>query len=158
MTKENKLRLSLLYRYDQLCKHPTVPVDYLPKPSYTDKTANGLTKAIKDFINFSGYQAERISSMGRMIDKRKTVTDVLGRNIQVGSMQYIKGTSTNGTADISATIKGRSVKIEVKIGKDKQSEEQKQYEQDVIKAGGLYFIARDFDSFIEWYDKIILEL
>jgi hypothetical protein len=73
-------------------------------------------------------------------------------------MQYIKGTSTNGTADISATIKGRSVKIEVKIGKDRQSDAQKQYEQDVIKAGGLYFIARDFDSFIEWYDKIILEL
>jgi hypothetical protein len=46
----------------------------------------------------------------------------------VAGIQWTKGTSTAGSADISATIKGRSVKIEVKIGKDRQSEAQKKYQ------------------------------
>ena len=60
---------------------------------------------------------------------------------------------TKGTADISATIKSLSVKIEVKIGNDRQSEEQKQYEQSIKNAGGYYFIAKDFESFYNWYDE-----
>ena len=57
-----------------------------------------------------------------------------------------------GTADVSATIQGKSVKIEIKIGKDRQSEEQKKYQQQIIKAGGYYFIATSFDEFIIWYN------
>ena len=67
---------------------------------------------------------------------------------------------TKGTADISATIPiyaackiGLSVKIEVKIGKDRQSEDQKKYEKSIINAGGVYYIAKDFNSFYEWYNN-----
>jgi hypothetical protein len=45
------------------------------------------------------------------------------------------------------------VKIEVKIGKDRQSEAQKKYQEDIERAGGVYLIARDFDSFVEWFDS-----
>ncbi len=68
---------------------------------------------------------------------------------------WTKGTSTAGSADISATIKGRSVKIEVKIGKDRQSEAQKRYQEMIERAGGIYIIAKDFDSFVEWYENFI---
>ena len=61
--------------------------------------------------------------------------------------------NTKGSADISATIAGRSVKIEVKIGLDRQSEAQRRYQATVERAGGLYFIAKDFTSFIEWYSE-----
>jgi hypothetical protein len=155
MNKQNKQRLIDLALNDLKVKYPNFP--YPPQPKYSDKTANGLTKCIKDFLNLSRHQAERISSMGRVIDKRFINTDVLGRQKQIGSIQYIKGTSTNGTADISATIKGRSVKIEVKIGKDVMSQDQKNYAQSVINAGGVYVIAKDFDSFIEWYDDFMLK-
>ena len=132
-----------------------MPKEYIPKPTYSDKTANGLTKCIIHFVKANGYQAERISNTGRYIDNSKVVTDSMGFQKRIGSGQYIKGTGTNGTADISATIKGKSIKLEVKIGKDRQSEAQKKYQADIERAGGIYVIVKDFDEFINFYKKII---
>lgn len=141
-------------------KHPNFPDAYRPKPSYTDKTSNGLTKCIIDFLNFSGHQAERISSSGRMIDNRKIVTDSMGFMKTIGSTKWIPGTSTSGTADISSVVStptrpGLSWKIEVKIGKDRQSDKQKQYQARVQAAGGIYTIAKDFTGFLYDYDAIM---
>jgi len=72
--------------------------------------------------------------------------------------QWTKGTGTPGSADISATIYGRSVKIEVKIGKDRQSEAQKNYQAMIERSGGTYIIAKDFDLFLEWFDKFCLDI
>jgi hypothetical protein len=130
---------------------PSVPEHARTAPSYSDKTANSLTKCIISFINLTGGQAERISNTGRYVDNRKKYTDVLGNTRTIGSVQWIKGTGENGTADISAIINGRSVKIEVKVGRDRQSTEQKQYQQRIEKAGGIYVIAKDFQSFYLWY-------
>ena len=128
--------------------HPNYPQDYIPKTMYKDSTANGLTRAICDYINYHGYQAERINTMGTAREKKTTAGKVIG-------VTWTKGTSTAGSADISATIKGRSVKIEVKIGKDRQSDAQKRYQENIERAGGTYIIAKDFDSFVEWYEKFI---
>lgn len=135
--------------------HTKIRPDYVPKTKFEDATANGLTKCIIAWITLNGYQAERINTTGRYIDNSKIVTDVLGRKIKIGSGKYIKGTGTKGSADISATIKGKSVKIEVKIGNDRQSEYQKEYEADIIKAGGIYYIAKDFDNFINFYKSLV---
>lgn len=46
------------------------------------------------------------------------------------------------------------IKIEVKCkatGDNYQSAAQKHYQQQVEAAGGLYYIARDFQSFYDWY-------
>lgn len=137
------------------CSQTKMPPDYVVKTKYSDKTANGLTKAIVKWITINGYQAERISTTGRWIDNSKIVTDVLGNCKKIGSGKYIKGSGTKGSADISATIKGKSIKIEVKIGKDKQSEAQKDYQLSIEKAGGIYFIAKDFSSFIEFYNTLV---
>lgn len=131
---------------------PNVPTHARCAPKYNDKTANGLTKCIIDFINLSGGFAERINNTGRQIDKRTTYTDVIGNTKTIGSINWIKGTGTNGTADISATIKGLSIKVEVKIGTDKQSEAQKEYQLKTERSGGIYFIAKDFDSFYNWFN------
>jgi hypothetical protein len=136
-------------------KYPRMPKEYVAKKTYTDKTANGLTKCIIDWIKANGYQAERISNTGRYIDNSKIVTDSMGFQKKIGSGQYIKGTGTNGTADISATIKGRSIKCEVKIGADRQSEAQKKYQEDIERAGGIYIIVKDFDEFMNFYKKFI---
>lgn len=135
-------------------KYPRMPKEYVAKRKYTDTTANGLTKCIIDWIKANGYQAERISNTGRYIDNSKIVTDSMGFQKKIGSGQYIKGTGTNGTADISATIKGRSIKWEVKM-KDRQSEAQKKYQEDIEKAGGIYFIVHNFDEFMSQYKYII---
>ena len=100
-----------------------------------------MTKCIIDFIRFNGGQAERINTTGIPIDSRRQVTDTLGHNRTVGS------------ADISATIGGRSVKIEVKIGRDRQSQAQRQYQAAVEQAGGVYYIAQNFTEFVSWYQR-----
>lgn len=120
-------------------KYPNFPEYAIPPRSYRDDTANGLTKCIADFIRFQGGQAERINTTG--------IPEQRG-----GRIVWRKSNTTKGSADISATIGGRSVKVEVKIGPDRQSEAQRRYQAAIEQAGGLYFIAKDFTSFVEWYD------
>lgn len=139
-------------------KYPTIPIDYLAPVTFRDDTANGLTKCIISLIQLKGGQAERISTTGRPIDRTKIVTDVLGHKRSIGSINWIPGTTTNGSADISATIVGKSVKIEVKIGQDSQSGAQKEYECNIIASGGLYYIAKDFNSFLAWFNLTFLIL
>lgn len=143
--------LEEMYLAFQKKKYPGIPDKVLVTQSYRDDTANALTKCIIDYIRFTGGQAERINTTGRPIDRRITYTDVIGRRCVAGSIEWIPGTSTNGSADISATISGKSVKIEVKIGRDRLSEAQKQYQRDIEAAGGMYFIAKNLSEFIVWY-------
>lgn len=145
-------------------KNPSFPFAYLARTKYTDKTANGLTKCIVDFLNLSGHQAERIRSEGRMIDNTKQYTDVLGHRKTIGSVKYIKASSQNGTADISATVQvfvmgrplGIACKWEVKM-RDKQSEAQARYERSVTDAGGKYFIVHNWPEFWEQYESVLRE-
>ena len=154
--KSEALRQLETLAFEQLrAKYPRTPLQYLPKCTYSDKTANGLTKCIIDFIRLQGWQAERVSVQGRYIDNSKVVSDCLGNRRKIGSGKYIPSSMQKGSADISATINGRSVKIEVKIGRDKQSDEQKQYQSQVESAGGVYLIAKDFQSFFEWYKNFL---
>jgi hypothetical protein len=134
-------------------RYPNTPAEYLAPRIYRDNTANSLTRCIIDFLTLSGCQAERISNTGRMIDTRCTFSDVTGRTRTIGQTKWIKGTGKNGTADISATIKGRSIKIEIKYGKDRQSEAQRLYQSQVQHSGGLYFIATSFEQFLNWYNQ-----
>lgn len=119
-------------------KHPNFPEYAIPPQSYRDDTANGLTRCIVDYIRFRGGQAERINTTGIPVQQR-------------GRIVWRKSNATKGSADISATIAGRSVKIEIKIGPDRQSEAQRRYQAAIEQAGGLYFIAKDFNTFVEWF-------
>ena len=156
MTKENKALLKALeleILKDKSTMNPRYLEDLLT--DWNDNSANALTKCIIHFLTYSGFQAERINTMGVYRE---------GKKIQVGeNTRQLKGTwtpstGTKGSADISATIRGRSVKIEVKYGKDKQSEVQKKYQESVEAAGGTYFIARNFDDFMIFYYNFIADI
>ncbi len=139
-------------------KYPIVPAHAISKGKpYSDKMANGLTRCIIDSINHSGGQAERISNTGRVIDKSYTYQDVIGKTKTIGSVKWIPGSGTNGSADISATIAGRSVKIEVKIGKDKLSEDQKKYRDQIEASGGIYIVARSYEGFVLELERRLYE-
>lgn len=131
--------------------YPNVPDIALPKIEYSDRSANGLTKCILDFLIFSGHFCERTGNEGRVIDGRKTYTDVIGRQKTIGTVKRIKSSGTNGTSDLKAIIFGKMIAIEVKFGKDRQSQAQKDYQAMIERAGGIYLIARNFDEFYEWY-------
>ena len=158
MNKANKDKLKALELESLKSKYPSMDPRFIPLTDWKDTSANGLTKCIIFWINAMGGQAERISNQGQYR---------AGKKIQVGTgeIAYTKelkgkwtpGQGTKGTADISATIRGRSVKIEVKQ-KDKQSEAQKQYQQAIQLAGGTYIIAKNFDDFVLWYESFSLHL
>jgi len=44
--------------------------------------------------------------------------------------------------------------VEVKVGSDRQSPAQATYQLQIEGAGGLYYIARDFQSFYNWFKEI----
>lgn len=98
--------------------------------------ANELTKQIINHIVKCKGHAERVNNISRQIKGR-----------------WVKSNMMRGTSDIHAIIKGRAIMIEIKIDKDKQSIYQKAYQLSVEKAGGIYYIAKDFDSFYEWYNN-----
>jgi hypothetical protein len=158
MKRINKDKLNALMMEQLKQKYPNMPEAYIPKTEWNDNSANALTKCVIAWIQFMGGQAERISSQGQYRE---------GAKIQVGSgiMAHTKqlpgkwtpGQSTKGTADISATIRGRSVKIEIKQ-KDKQSEAQKQYQEAIENAGGVYIIVRNFDDFVIWYNDFVSKI
>ena len=111
----------------------------IPKPKFPEvKKANGLTRFVIDMVNWSGGYANRISSAGRMVNGR-----------------YIPGTTRKGTADIHAIINGHHFSIEIKVGRDRMSEWQKDERDRVEKAGGNYMIVSDPDSFVTALKYII---
>lgn len=157
MKKETRARLKELELKELQSKFSNVPLHCLAHSAFKETSANELTKTIIRFVQLNGYQAERINTMGRFVGPKK-YTDFDGRERTIGKGKYIPTTGTKGSADISATIAGRSIKIEVKYGKDRQSDAQKQYQASIEQAGGTYIIARDIDGFIEWYDKFIADM
>lgn len=138
-------------------KWPSVPDHARSLPNYFGQSSktNGLTRLILCAIRLKGWQAERISSSGRYVDNSEVVTDCIGRQKKIGSGKYIRGTTQAGTADISANIDGRSVKIEVKNAatKDRMSDKQKDYKRRIELTGGVYYVATDIESFLEWLEQ-----
>ena len=111
---------------------------YSPPPMPTINKANGLTKYITNFLFWKGHRATRVNVQGRIVKGK-----------------WIPSTTRKGTADISATIKGRSVQIEVKVGKDRPRPEQLQEQERERKAGGIYEFISTPEQFLELYDKVV---
>jgi len=118
-------------------RHPGNP--YVIDRTFRDDTANRLTDCIVKYIDLRGGWASRINNQG-------TYNKHLGR--------WLPSTSKRGLPDVMATYKGRSLHIEVKVNRDVMSEYQKKVEEDVTRAGGIYYLARDFTSFKAWFDTI----
>jgi len=114
---------------------------------YKDTTANGLTNCIIDYINFKGGYANRINTMG--VARKERINLAFGNYRD--NITYTPSTTNKGTADIKATIQGRSLDIEVKIGPDKLSDHQIKERERITKAGGLYFVAKDMENFVQFY-------
>lgn len=158
MTSEQRLYAKLLEQYR--AAHPNYPAHLsMPIKKYALNTANGLTQAVKAWIQAHGYQAERVSTTGRMIDNTKRVRDVVGFDRTIGSMEWIPGTGTKGSADIHVTMPlkgsngfGVSIKIEIKIGKDRMSDHQKKYCEQITIAGGVYLVVKTIDDLLSWWD------
>ena len=100
-----------------------------------------LTNQIIDFIYRQGGYAWRQNSTG-IYDQKRGI---------------FRPGSKKGVSDILAVIppNGRLVAVEIKIGKDRLSPEQEGFLKNVEYVGGLSFVARDLESFEEWWTNHI---
>jgi hypothetical protein len=111
---------------------------YSPPPMPSVAKANGLTKYITNFLFWKGHRATRVNVQGRIVKGK-----------------WIPSSTRKGTADISATIRGRSVMIEIKVGSDRARPEQLQEQERERKAGGIFEFIRTAEEFLELYDKVV---
>ena len=110
--------------------------------------ANALTKAIREYASLKNCATARVNTTG-IWDER------LGKFRTSGA--------TNGFEDIDIILPivinqiriGLKVAVEVKIGRDTQSDQQKLRQQRVQEAGGVYIIAKTFDQFKIDFDALI---
>lgn len=153
--KKTYKTLGALYK---LNRHPNFHVDvdhaadYVVMPKVT--TANGLTKAIINFLTWKGFYANRINTQGQVrIHKIPRWSGAGESLVHSDQVRFNKSTTKRGTPDISAIIHGRAVWIEVKIGRDRMSEQQLEQQSHIEEAGGIFYIATNMDDFYEWYCK-----
>lgn len=129
-----------------LDKHYTPPV--IPPTA----KANGLTRYIVNVLFWHPQcNGTRVNSQGRLIDG----IEVGPTGNKIGVKKFIPGTTRRGTADITATCKGRSVKFEVKAGKDRASQYQLDEQKREQQAGGHYFFVHDVEEFWEQFDYVM---
>lgn len=149
MKKENLQELQQLHRAKQREATPSFPEAYAPMKKFSDSNTNELTKSIIAFINYIGGFAERINTMG-VYQQPKTINVGYG-TLTVGKGLYRPTTGVKGSSDISAIYQGKTIKIEVKFGKDRLSPQQIEYIANVTKAGAFAYVAKDYDSFRDWW-------
>jgi hypothetical protein len=101
--------------------------------------ANNLTNSIIGHIYFQGGYAWRAESTGIM-DKAKGV---------------MRTAPKKGVADILGCYKGFLVAIEVKIGKDRLSDEQEGFLKNIQQHGGYACVAKDMETFKEWWKEMV---
>jgi hypothetical protein len=90
--------------------------------------------------------------MGRYLPG-KTISKGFYGNVNTKG-KYIPTTSVLGAADLSIIKNKISWELEIKIGTDRQSQVQKEYQKKVEAEGSIYTIVHNFDEFIEQYNKI----
>ena len=102
--------------------------------------ATNLTNKIIDFIYSSGGYAWRASSTG-IYDQK---------------LGAYRTAAKKGVSDVLACFRGRLIAIEIKIGKDRLSDDQIGFTWNILHTGGVAIIVKDFDSFlIQWNKEVI---
>ena len=135
----NKQRYSAAHKIWFAQNYPVAFKDgYYAEPKMpVVSTANGLTTFICNYLNWLGHRATRINVSGRKVGDK-----------------WIRSSTRKGTADISSTVKGKSVMIEIKIGRDKPSPDQLKEQMKERAAGGIYEFCSSVDEFFMLYDNL----
>jgi hypothetical protein len=127
-----------------------------PIPAPKKKKSKGpspsslLTDAVIKFIKLNGGAARRVNTVG-VWDAEQGI--------------FRKGGMKRGFEDVDASFPikingikfGLKVAIEIKIGRDTQSDHQLERQEELEKTGAIYLVAKDIDSFIQEFKKIINE-
>lgn len=119
--------------------------------AYNDQTTNGLTKCVYDFLKHSGHYVNRINTQGQA--RIEKIQLAHGRTLE--KLKFTPSTTNKGTADLDSIIQGKPVKIEIKCKatKDRMRDDQRKEQKKIEAAGGIYYVCRDMETFLQWYDE-----
>lgn len=127
--------------YDSQAAHAEYVKSMLgPKKGKKQSESSALTDAVIKYIKLHGGVAYRINTVG--------VYDAKLGGLRTSGMK-------KGLPDVIGIHKGRFLGIEIKIGKDRQSDDQKDREAEINQAGGIYLIAKTFDQIKPELDEIL---
>ena len=99
--------------------------------------ASELTNQIIDHVYRCGGYAWRANSVG-IYDEKKGVH---------------RAGAKKGVSDVLACYRGVLVAVEVKMGRDRLRPEQEGFIANIRHVGGRAFVAKDFDSFREEWER-----
>ncbi len=124
--------------------HPNVPDYARPKSKKSKSPAIELANSIQKFLKLKGHHCSVVSTMG----------------VYREGIGHTYGGATKGASDLSIIMKSDKGNViawecEIKIGKDIQSDKQKQYAESVMKAGGHYSIVKTYEQFISQYNILM---
>ncbi len=146
-----RTRFSEVMEYDTFLKLDKVIQKRQTFPEYAkiktvdffgNKKTNLLTAVCVWWIKAMGGFASRQSSTGIPI-KRKD-----------GTTFFKPAPGMVGAGDIYAMFGGRTIWIEIKFGRDVQSDKQKKFEKLVTEQGAEYWIVRSFDGLLVKLDEL----
>ena len=99
-------------------------------------TSNGLTQFVCNYLMWVNGFGNRINVTGRQINGK-----------------WIKSATAVGTADITAILpNGKTIFVEIKVGKDKARPEQLAMQQKLRSIGSVYEFIKTPDDFFIIYD------
>jgi hypothetical protein len=106
-----------------------------PKGSKPE-TANSLTRKVVNHIQAHGGFATRLQSTGQYRDDLQ---------------KFVPSQQRSGLPDVMAVFDGKSCFVEIKIGRDTLSGDQRKAIAELEQAGACVFVAKDFESFQRWF-------
>lgn len=100
---------------------------------FRDDSANGLTDCIDGWCQVHGAHFQRMNSQGQYDAKLK---------------RWRRSGTTKGISDCLVIYNGQTINIEIKYGRDRQSEAQQAIQASIEASGGIYWLVRSFDDFL----------
>lgn len=120
-------------------KNSSLPINCRVYDTFKDNKANDLQKLIVKFFEFHGGFATRINSTGiYRADLKK----------------FVRNTQKKGLGDVQIVYNGKTIYLEVKIGKDKPSDVQLTRQEQIRKAGGIYEFVHNFDEVLMIFNSL----
>ncbi|GAB2595896.1 VRR-NUC domain-containing protein [Spirosoma areae] len=120
-------------------KYPSVRANYIPKSKFDDRTANGLTSCVLEWLKLNSHFCARINTGGIYDEKLR---------------RYRPSGATLGVPDVIGCIRGLFIGIEIKVGSEKLSAEQKDVARQIESSPGYFVEVRSFEQLYSWYENL----
>lgn len=163
MTPKERYNAAHKYNFERTYPQAWKDGHYAPPPYPKVTTSNGLTKMVVNFLLWSCHHGERTNTMGVPVKKYRPKFNIFSGQTEMleNGIEWRKGSGRKGSSDIKGHVNNPRhqfpipIYVEVKIGKDKMSDDQKEYERDVTKSGALYCVIKTPEDWFSFYDYVM---